>query len=339
MYFSDLSDNQVRVSVDLRQTYEAYREARRNAGRYAGGMGWKTVGGHEYLVKVIDRRGGSKSLGPRSPETETLYAEFVAGKARAKEREAALKQSVKEFAGMARGVSLNRVPSIVTATLRKLDDHGLLGKNLMVIGTHAMYGYEAVAGVRFDAGLMATTDIDLLWDARSALKLALLDDAVAEAGVLAILRKVDRSFAPVRKGGFRAVNEAGFHVDLVKQTPNPPWGTGEPDRLAQGDLTPSWLPNIKWLLASEKFQAVVIGQDGLPAPIVCPDPRAFAVYKQWLGEQPDREPEKKRRDRQQAAATIALVRDRFPHLPLDENAERMFPASVRVLSREGKFEL
>ena len=233
---------------------------------------------------------------------------------------------------MAKGVFLNRVPSIVTAALRKLDDYGLLGKNLMVIGTNAMYGYESVAGIQFDAGLMATTDVDLLWDARASLKLALLDDAVAEAGVLAILQKVDRSFEPVRKNDFRAVNKTGFYVDLVKQAPNPPWKEDEPERIAAGDLNPSWLPNIKWLLSSEKFQSVVIGQDGLPAPMVCPDPRAFAVYKQWLAEQPDREPGKKKRDREQAMATIALVREKFPHLALDANAERMFPAEVRKLS-------
>lgn len=339
MNFNELSNNQLRVSVDLRQTYEAYREARRNAARYAGGMGWKEVGGHEYLIKIINRRGGTKSLGPRSRETEALYAEFVAGKARAKEREAALAQSVREFAGMAKGVLLNRVPSIVTAVLRKLDDYGLLGKNFMVIGTNAMYGYESAAGVQFDVGLMATTDVDFLWDARAALKLALLDDAVAEAGVLAILQKVDRSFEPVRKDDFRAVNKVGFYVDLVKQAPTPPWKACEPERIAAGDLKPSWLPNIKWLLASEKFQSTVVGQDGLPAPMVSPDPRAFAVYKQWLSEQPDREPGKVKRDRQQAAATIALVREKFSHLSLDENAERMFPAPVRKLSRGADFEL
>ncbi|MCL2524055.1 MAG: nucleotidyltransferase domain-containing protein [Betaproteobacteria bacterium] len=339
MYFSELSGNQLRVSVDLRQTFEAYREARRNAARYAGGLAWKKVGGHDYLIKIINRRGGTKSLGPRSPDTEALYAEFVAGKTRAKEREANLAQSVQEFAGMAKGVFLNRVPLIVTAALRKLDDYGLLGKNLIVIGTNAMYGYESVAGVQFDAGLMATTDVDLLWDARAALKLALLDDAVAEAGVLAILQKVDRSFEPVRKGDFRAVNKAGFYVDLLKQAPNPPWKAGEPERIAPADLKPSWLPNMKWLLASEKFQSVVVGQDGLPAPMICPDPRAFAVYKQWLSEQPDREPGKMKRDQQQAAATIALVREKFSHLALDENAERMFPASVRKLSRGSEFGL
>jgi hypothetical protein len=339
MRFSELSGNQLRVSVDFRQTYEAYREAHHNAARYAGGMGWKVVGGRDYLIKVVNRRGGTKSLGPRSSETEALYADFVAGKARAKEREAALAQSVKEFAGMAKGVFLNRVPSIVTATLRKLDKYGLLGKNLVVIGTNAMYGYESLAGVQFDAGLIATTDVDLLWDARATLKLVLLDEAVAEAGVLAILQKVDRSFEPLIQGGFRAVNKRGFFVDLVKQAPSPPWKPGEPARLAEGDLTPSWLPNIKWLLASEKFQSVVIGQDGLPAPMVSPDPRAFAVYKQWLSEQPDREPGKKMRDRQQAAATITLVREKFPHLPLDANAERMFQTPVRTLSQGLEFGL
>lgn len=339
MNYSELSQNKLRVSIDLQQTFEAYREARRNAERYAGGLSWKNVAGHEYLIKVLNRRGSTRSLGPRSADTEAIYAEFVAGKARAKSREASLAASVQEFAGMAKGIMLNRVPAIVTATLRKLDAFGLMGKNLVVIGTNAMYGYEAAAGVQFDAGLMATTDVDLLWDARARLKLGALDSDVAEAGVLAILRKVDRSFEPVSRGAFRAVNKAGFYVDLVKQTPNPPWRHDEPEQIADADLTPSWLPNIKWLLSSEKFHSVVIGQDGLPAPMVSPDPRAFAVYKHWLSEQTDREPAKKQRDLYQARAVITLVRDKFQHLPLDHNAERMFPKSARWLGDTISFDL
>ncbi len=334
MFFHELSSNQLRVSVDARQTYEAYREAHRNAVQYAGGLTWKLVDGREYLIKVINRRGGNKSLGPRSPETERIHDEFVAGKLRAKEREGHLAASLREFTGMARGVGINRVPSIVTVALRKLDDYGLLGKNLMVIGTNAMYGYESIAGVMFDAGLMATTDVDFLWDARAVLKLGMLDNDVAEAGVLAILRKIDKSFEPLSQNGFRAVNRDGFYVDLVKQTANPPWKSTEPERIAAEDLMPAGLPNIKWLLSSEKFHSVVMGQDGFPAPMVSPDPRAFAVYKQWLSTQADREPEKKRRDQLQALATVELVRDKLPHLPLDENAERMFPKKVRSLMKE-----
>lgn len=339
MLYNELSPNSLRVTIDARQTYEAYREAHRVSAQYAGGMSWKIVDGRQYLIKIINRRGGVKGLGPRSAETERIHAEFVAGKARAKDRESTLAGAVKEFAGMARGVGVNRVPSLVTATLRKLDDFGLLGKNLIVIGTHALYGYEATAAVRFDAGLVATTDMDFLWDSRATLKLATLDTEVAEAGLLAILRKVDHSFEPARREGFRAVNKQGFYVDLVKQAPNPPWKEGESERIAVGDLTPAWLPNIKWLLSSEKFSSVVIGQDGIPAPLVAPDPRAFAVYKHWLSEQTDREPAKQQRDRLQARATVELVRDKFPHLPLDTNAERMFPKAVRSLSAKPEFEL
>ena len=64
---------------------------------------------------------------------------------------------------------------------------------------------------------MATTDFDLLWDTRARLKLAALSDDVAEAGVLAIFRKVDRSFEQMSQGGFRASSKAGFFVGLVKQ--------------------------------------------------------------------------------------------------------------------------
>lgn len=110
---------------------------------------------------------------------------------------------------MAKGIFLNRVPSIVTATLRKLDDHGLLGKNLMVIGTHAMYGYESVAGVQFDVGLMATTDVDLLWDARATLKLAFRMTRWPKPA-FSLFCKVDRSFEPVRKGDFRGGEQGGF---------------------------------------------------------------------------------------------------------------------------------
>jgi len=42
----------------------------------AGGLGWKSVGGREYLIKVLNRRGGTRSLGPRTAETEALYADF-----------------------------------------------------------------------------------------------------------------------------------------------------------------------------------------------------------------------------------------------------------------------
>lgn len=325
--YVEMTPTQQRVLIDASQAFEAYRQALATWGRYEGGMAWKTVKGRDYLIKVVNRRGGTKSLGPRTADNERIFAEFVEGKAGAKQRLDAAQGVLEEIAGMCRGVRINRVPSVVTAILRKLDSVGLLEKSLMVIGTHALYGYEASAGVMLSAGLTGTTDIDFLWDARASMNLALLDEDVVEAGVLAVLRKVDRSFEQSASGGFRAVNSHGFFVDLVKQTPSPPWRT-EKDRIARSDLTPAWLQQMKWLLASEKFRSVVIGADGEPAPLVAPDPRAFAVHKAWLSQQLDRDPLKKRRDLLQAEAAAKIVREKFPHLRFDEEALRSFPHEV-----------
>ena len=43
----------------------------------------------------------------------------------------------------------------------------MLGRDLIVIGTNALYAYEAVGGVFFDAPIMATEDMDILCDTQS----------------------------------------------------------------------------------------------------------------------------------------------------------------------------
>jgi hypothetical protein len=54
---------------------------------------------------------------------------------------------LKENAHVCKAARLDRVPKLVAAILRLLDGGGLLGKNLMVADTRAMYAYEAAAGV------------------------------------------------------------------------------------------------------------------------------------------------------------------------------------------------
>ena len=47
--------------------------------------------------------------------------------------------------------------------LRKLDIEGLLGADLMVVGTHAFSAYEWAANGIFPAGNEQTQDFDLTW--------------------------------------------------------------------------------------------------------------------------------------------------------------------------------
>jgi len=65
-----------------------------------------------------------------------------------------------------------------------------------------------------------------------------------------------------------------------------------------------------------------------PAPMICPDPRAFALHKIWLSEQPDRDPLKKKRDRHQAMTVAGLIHSYLPQCPFLSEDLRMFPQKV-----------
>ena len=76
MFFTEMNDSQRRVFIDTVQLYDAYIDAFYKSRAYRGGMHWKKAKGREYLFKSRDRYGYGKSLGPRSPETEKILAEF-----------------------------------------------------------------------------------------------------------------------------------------------------------------------------------------------------------------------------------------------------------------------
>jgi hypothetical protein len=290
-------------------------------------MHWKKVKGREYLFRSHDRFGYGKSLGARSPETESIYREFHENKKNFQHNLRELRGRLKEQARFCKAARIARVPRIVGSILRLLDTQKLLGGNLQVVGTNALYAYEAAAGIFFDSGLMATQDMDLLWDVRSRLQLH-AGQKIGEKGLLSILQQADPSFEPVRKKGFRAVNRKGYMVDLLKPEPKPAHLKEKRRMGANGDLEAAEIRNLHWLVSSPKFTQDVIGDDGYPAPMAVPDPRAFALHKLWLSRQADREPIKRKRDRDQATAVCGLVLQYLPHLRFQPAELKMFPKSV-----------
>ena len=327
MYYSDMNDNQRRIFIDTVQLYDAFRAALHKNRSYKGGMHWKKAKGREYLFRSHDRYGYGKSLGPRSPETEKILADFRQAKQQAKNHLSALKDRLNEQARFCKAAMIQRVPKTVTGILRVLDQHNILGRNVIVIDTNAMYAYEAASGVFFDSPMMSTKDVDILWDIRR--KLTLVTDSESKpGGLLGIIRKADRSFEAVRSGDFRAVNRDGYMVDLIKPLPKKIMQKAL-DRIGgPGDLKTVEIRNLHWLISSPKFTQIVIGDDGMPAPMIVPDPRAFALHKFWLSNQDDREPVKKKRDRGQAIAVGKLVVEHLPQYRFDASELRMFPLEV-----------
>jgi hypothetical protein len=103
-----------------------------------------------------------------------------------------------------------------------------------------------------------------------------------------------------------------------------------------GDLMAAEIRNLHWLISSPKFSRIVIGNDGYPARMVTPDPRAFALHKLWLNRQTDREPVKKPRDREQAKAVAQLVVRYLPQYQFAISELRMFPKEL-VLEAKKEF--
>jgi hypothetical protein len=73
----------------------------------------------------------------------------------------------------------------------------------------------------------------------------------------------------------------------------------------------------------------------MPAPMIVPDPRAFALHKFWLSSPDDREPVKKQRDREQAMAVGKLIAEHLPQYRFNISELRMFP--LEVVQKATKF--
>jgi hypothetical protein len=319
-----LDNEQRRILIDIGQLYENELEIRRRIRDYRGGMTWKKAKDREYLFRLSGRTGHGKSLGARSAGTEKLYKQFHQGKAAVQERLVKAKERGAHYARLARAFQLERVPTVVAKVLRELAVRRLLGREFIVLGTSALYAYEARAGVRIDPALTASGDVDLFYDARR--RLALAAAKFDEGGLLGLLRQVDRSFEPIRAHGFRAVNSDEFMVDLIVAPRD--MRDASTVRFGESDLVASEVPSLEWLASAPKFDAVSVALDGRAVPLTAPDPRAFSVHKAWLSTCLDRDPLKRPRDRGQAEIVARIVQEYFPHLPFTEEYLRFFPKKL-----------
>ena len=324
MKLRSLTSEQRRIAIDAAQSYGHSIELQTERRALRGGLYWKKVAGHDYLIRVIDRHGGNRSLGPRSPQTEAAYLEFTGTKRDLDERIRTINQEVIRQAKFCVAAGVNRVPRLAADIVRSLDSSGLLGSHLIVLGSHALYAYEMKAGVQLKAGLLQTEDLDTLLN-KSEIELA---GSIRSAGLLGILQGVDKTFKPQRKRSFRAVNAKGFMVDLIRA---PIDARGGLTSIGTGlDLIADQLRGLEWLTALPPMTQIVIADNGFPVRFVVPEPRVFALHKLWVSIQPTRDPIKRKRDLHQAEAIAQLSLDYF-NLSFDDPPIRALPNELTAM--------
>ena len=334
----EMTLEQRRQMVDTEQLWQAWGATRKRNAGYAGSMGWRTSKGREYLVRQVAENGSRRmrSLGPRSIETERVLQQFQDNKATAQADLKKQSSRLGEMARLNRALRLGRVPMASANVARVLDKHGLLGRNILIVGTNAIFAYEAAAGVFVDTSMLATGDLDILFDARVRLRLR---SEAEPPTLMSALKAADASFERVTHRSFSAVNSDGFYVDLIKAPPKDIVTSAETDTLGgDNDLHASHVPNMRWVANAPKFSAMAIGADGFPVPLSCPDPRAFALYKLWMGTKDStREPLKRVRDIEQAKTVAAMVNGHMANLPFEPEHLACFPRRATNLAMDNNF--
>jgi hypothetical protein len=181
-----------------------------------------------------------------------------------------------------------------------------LSSHFRVVGTHALYAYEATAGVRLDSDALATRDMDLLWDTRKRILFS-TQLAKVDSSMLGVLKKVDSTFRIRKSQKYTAVNKDGFEVDIIRRE-----RTGDdphPIKLSDEDED-FWVVQARRanvLLDSPGFSAVIVATNGTMARMNTVHPATFVAFKRWMANQPDREAIKRRRDVLQADAVQQLL--------------------------------
>jgi hypothetical protein len=305
MDYLPLPDNASRQVIDSSTVFGEFRRVRAQARAYAGGMYWKQQADYEYLVKTTpDNR--QQRIGKRSPETELVFKEFTARKADLEARLKSLREALTDAERLNKALKAGRVPSMVVSILQAIELAGL-GEHFTVVGTHALYAYEAAAGVRIVQGALATQDVDLLWDARKRVRF-LTELGKLDSSMLHVLQRADRSFQRKEGHNETAINAKGFEVDFLRRQaegddPHPFRFSGDED-----DLWPVQAERASMLTNAPRFEHVVISATGRMAMMRTIAPETFVEFKRWMAEKAQYRPEvKRRRDRRQADIVQMLL--------------------------------
>ena len=207
------------------------------------------------------------------------------------------------------------LPAEAGKILREADRLRFLGTQAMVVGTNALLVYALEANGFIRDAPDETLDFDM------ALTRIEADDE--HSTLWKVLKEADMTYSVNTERPFQARNAKAYEVEILA-APSRIGG-----QIAQDRPRPIPLPEQEWLLNGRRVDRIVGVRDGNAARLVAPDPRWFALQKLWMAEKPDRNPQKKPKDRRQGAALLDAVWMTMRHYPLDEAFYAELPDALR----------
>lgn len=270
--FSAMTREQRRLVEAMRTTATELADLARARDEYAGGMQWLTSKGKEYLTRYrrdpLTGQQKSTSLGPRSTETEQIYAKFVAERGELEQRIDELRPEVTEQSRMAKALRLNRTPDDVADVIRAVA-HTSLVDEVALIGEAAVYAYENELAVQIPRTMLPDHGMDFLVDAPDP---RLVADQLAGA----LRRGRVPAGEPTRSRGsdlLQIRTEEGLRIRLFSRT-------------MIEDTVERYCSDIyggeeaaRWSLEQPTFRALVIDRRGRASPVPLLDPRAWCILR------------------------------------------------------------
>ncbi len=307
--FIQFSSDSQRLLANLEQSYATWVDAKRNLDALPTSMYWVDKDGVEYLAIKTTSNDNGTTAGRRSPATESQFQDYTESKNRLKERVSATDEQLRERAGLYRRLRLPSIPDRQAEIIRRLDIEGMMGTDLMVVGTNAFIAYEAACGARFPTGNEETEDFDMAWcrNTKASMHASLALNSINGSGqtkksLFTVLRSLDSSYTINKKKPYQAINNDGYEVELLAAPSTHPLPKNEAFEPMQT------LTEQEWLLEGQPISAVVATVRGRACPLYVPDPRWMALHKMWLSEKPERNPAKRGKDARQGDVLLDAVR-------------------------------
>lgn len=318
-YLPFSSDAQ-RLAANLEQAYSFWLSARQSLKELPASMYWAERNGSQYLYIKQSGTDNGTSLGVRSPQTEQQFATFAEEKKQAVERAASADALIQTRSILYRRMRMPTLPDKQAQILRKLDIEGLLGTDLMVVGTNAFSAYEWAANAIFPAGNEETQDFNLTWcrGTPASLTFAGTDpEKRSRKTLFSVLKSIDASYKINPRKPYQALDADGYEVELLAAPSCHPLPRDEAFAPMQT------LIEQEWLLLGSPLSAVVATERGRACPLTVPDPRFMGLHKLWLADKPERNPVKRDKDRRQGDVLLDAVRH-FMHASHPLNVDFVF---------------
>ena len=284
-------------------------------------MFWRKAGGKEYLTKKSSTHSKVTSLGVKNDESIKIYEDFIKSKRLLKEELSELKKKMQKSRKLNKIELLTRVPSILIDIFQKINELNLDDK-MILIGTNTLYAYESHCAVFVEDEQLATDDIDLL--TKQDKKLSVIFREVLPKGKFQeLLHFIDNSFEQDKNVPYRFRNKEGVLLEVINPTQVKDAITTPKKEHNFSDVLELTMDGMQWLENSRIFKSMVIGDNGKCAIITTIHPLEFAVYKNWLSKQKNRDIIKKSRDYQQCQLVTQLIKEHMVNIDIVQELHEM----------------